>query len=159
MAKVEVVASQEINASPQTVYNVLTDYHVGHNAILPRPYFKGMDVLEGGKGAGTRVKVYSSSMGKTRTMEMVASEPEPGRVLMEKDVDSDLVTTFTVDPVNEGVKSRVTIKTVFIPRSGLLGLMERAVNPTMMRYVFNLELRKLNEYVEAQAEGGSRAFG
>jgi hypothetical protein len=159
MATLHVEASQEINASPQTAYNILSDYRVGHKAILPRPYFKGMDVLEGGKGTGTRVNVYLSSFGKTRTMALVVSEPEPGHVLMEREVGTDLVTTFTVDPADDGAKSRVTIVTDFSARSGIVGMFERVLNPSLMRYVYNLELRKLNEYAQAQAEGGSRAFG
>ena len=160
MTKIVVEATDIIHASPQVTYNVLADYQVGHKAILPKPFFKGMDVLEGGRGAGTRVKVYmAGAMGRTRTMEMVASEPEPGHILMERDQGSDLVTTFTVEPVNDGTESRVTIKTVFSARNGISGMAERIFNPSMMRYVFKVELRKLDKYAQDKKETGSRAFG
>ena len=58
--------------------------------------------------------------GKVMSLRMEVTEPQPGRVLMESDVASDMVTTFTVEPSDGGRDSRVTIATRWT-RGGLRG--------------------------------------
>ena len=36
-------ASMVIDARPEEIYAVVSDYRVGHPAILPRQYFTGVD--------------------------------------------------------------------------------------------------------------------
>lgn len=38
MGQMHIEASREIGAPPDRVYAVLSDYHVKHPAILPKPY-------------------------------------------------------------------------------------------------------------------------
>jgi hypothetical protein len=82
--------------------------------------------------------------GRTREVRMRVDEPEPGRVLRERVVDSDLVTTFCVDP--EGAGSRVRIATTW-STPGLRGWMERLFAPRMLRPVYLDELARLDAYV------------
>jgi hypothetical protein len=151
LKNVQVEVSKEIKASPERIYGILSDYHEGHPHILPRQYFKKLTVLEGGKGAGTVIDISMKVMGMQRQFKMEISEPEPGRVLMEADPDSAMVTTFTVDSLDGGPKSRVTIKTNFEPGSGLRGLMDRLLNPPVMRRIYQDELNLLEEYTQAKA--------
>ncbi len=46
-----------INARPETIYAVISDYYVGHTAILPEPYFTDMTVEKGRTGAGTVIRL------------------------------------------------------------------------------------------------------
>ena len=46
-------ASAVVPASPDVVYKIIADYCHGHPGILPREYFRKVEVLEGGTGAGT----------------------------------------------------------------------------------------------------------
>lgn len=55
MSNIHVEVSSIIGASPERVYDIISDYHEGHRAILPPQYFTDMTVIEGGKGAGTVV--------------------------------------------------------------------------------------------------------
>jgi hypothetical protein len=57
------------------------------------------------------------------------SEPEPGRVLVEQDIDSvqNLATTFIVNPQEQGQKSHVEIATTMNASPGLKGFFERVV--------------------------------
>jgi len=78
------------------------------------------------------------------------SEPEPGRVLMESDTASNLVTTFTVDPVEGGQKSDVQIATELDVPPGVMGWIQQALYPPGMRRIYNKELRLLAEVMAAR---------
>src|SRR4028118_662792 len=81
----KVSASTIINAPATLVYNILADYRDGHPHILPKPFFKSLEVLEGGIGEGTRIRFQTEAFGKTQTFNSVITEPDPGRWLVEHD--------------------------------------------------------------------------
>src|SRR6266851_1594433 len=109
MSGVQVKYSMVIDARPEELYAVLSDYHVGHPAILPRPPFTDLVVEKGGKGAGTVILSHVKMFGRTTSYHQEVSEPEPGRVLVEKDMDTGQYSKFTLDPLNAGKQTRVTI--------------------------------------------------
>lgn len=150
MSQIHVEISEVIEARPDKVYAILSDYRVGHPAILPKPYFTELVVEEGGQGAGTIVRVGMEVMGKAFAYRQTISEPEPGRVLKEADPAAGVFTTFTVDPLNGGTHSRVTIATDAALSPGLTGWLERVFNPPLMRRIYRQELQNLAEYVRKQ---------
>ena len=147
MSKIVVEASDVIPAPADKIYAVLADYHEGHPAILPQPYFHELVVEEGGRGAGTVIRVRMEVLGAEQRYRLHVSEPEPGRVLIERDPDLDVATTFTVAPLNGGSRSLVTIATESRPSPGLRGLLERIVNPPVTRRIYKEELKNLAAYV------------
>jgi hypothetical protein len=150
MSQFRVEVSEVIDAPPQVVYDVISDYRVGHPTILPKPYFTGLAVEEGGQGAGTVVFAHLKVMGVERTYRLVVSEPEPGRVLVEADEDAGVVTRFTVEPLRDGKQSRVTISTVTKASPGIQGVMEKLINPPITRRIYQQELQQLDEYLRSQ---------
>jgi hypothetical protein len=94
-------------------------------------------------------------MGRTQTFRAAITEPEPGRVLVETDLTMGAVTTFTVDPIEERRKSRVTISTELQVRRGLLGMLQRALTTKFLRPVYIRELENL----ASLAEGRSSSSG
>ena len=142
-----VEATDIIPASPEKVYTVISDYHTHHPAILPKPAFKGVKVLKGGKGAGTEVQAITNEWGREIIYHLVVSEPEPGRVLYEEDPQKGVATTFKVDPINGG-QSRVTISMKRGVASGWRGTVEKAINPPILRMVFKTELKQIADYVK-----------
>ncbi len=86
-------------------------------------------------------------MGVERSLRFEVSEPEPGRILKETDAEAGVVTTFTVDPAGGGERARVTIATRAEASPGLMGLVERLVNPLITRRIYREELRLLAKYV------------
>lgn len=75
----------------------------------------------------------------------MVSEPEPGRLLAERDLETGTVTTFLVEPAGSGQVSRVTIETIW-DRSGLAGWVERCLAPTFLERVYAEELSNLSVY-------------
>lgn len=147
MSTIHAEATAVIDAPPTRVYAVLADYRNHHPHILPKPYFTGLRVEAGGVGAGTVVVADMDVYGTKRTFRLVVTEPQPGRVLAESDDAAGMSTTFTVEPLEGGSKSRVTIATDTRPSPGLQGWIERLVNPSIMRRIYRAELQQLNAYV------------
>ena len=148
MPKVHIEASEVIDAPPQAIYAILADYRIGHPAILPKPYFSDLTIEQGGQGAGTVMRFTVTIFGMKRAFHSVVSEPEPGRVLIETDLESDLVTHFIIDPLNGGTQTRLTITTDFTTASGFRGLMESWTSPPVMRRLYKQEMRQIADYVQ-----------
>lgn len=146
MSDIHIQVSATIDASPEVIYAILTDYHEGHVAILPKKYFAGITVLEGGQGAGTIIDVRMQVMGVEQELHLEVSEPEPDRVLVERDQAAGVLTTFTVDPMEGGKSSRVTIATQAKASPGLRGWIEKLVNPAIIRRIYREELQQLDDY-------------
>jgi hypothetical protein len=147
MKPIIVEATRIVDAPPAAAYNVFRDYNVGHQAVLPRPEFESMIVEKGGVGEGTIIYLTTRMFGQVRHMRQVVSEPEPGRILKEQDVDSTLFTHFIVDPLDDGRRSVVTIRTEFPAPGGLAGLFMRLMLPPMMRGLYKRELENLASYL------------
>jgi hypothetical protein len=146
MSQIHVEYSAVIDGQPEEIYAVIRDYHIGHRAILPKPYFTGLEVEKGGVGAGTVILVHMEVFGNKRTYRHVVTEPEPNRLLIEQDDNLGVMSRFRVEPVNEH-QTRVTIIADSRPQPGFTGLMEKLFNPPIMRKIFREELQLLAEYV------------
>lgn len=115
----EVAATRRIEAPVEVVYGVFADYREAHPRILPPRFFAGLQVEEGGYGAGTVILVDGRFAGRTRTLRGVVTEPEPGRLLVKSYPAERMVTSFRVVPAGGG--SEVTISTVMARRRGPAG--------------------------------------
>lgn len=151
MSRLRAEASHLIEAAPQDVYAVFSDYHTAHPAILPKAYFPKIEVLEGGQGAGTRVKVTTKALGSERIYDLDVTEPEPGRRLVETDRLTGLVTTFLVEPGTSAQQSRVTIASEWEPQPGLAGLIEKWLFPFFMRRIYAEELGNVAQYLATKS--------
>jgi hypothetical protein len=147
MNQYEVEVSRIIEAPSEAIYAIFADYHRAHAAVLPKPYFTGMTVEKGGTGAGTEITVHMTVLGAKVTYNMIVTEPEPGRVLQEEDKASGVLTTFTIDPVNNGRAAKVTIHTRAKTAPGLQGFMEKLITPPISRGIYRKELDLVEEFV------------
>jgi hypothetical protein len=137
-----VKASAIIEAPAERVYAVIADYRQHHPRILPKP-FGALVVESGGVGAGTVIRCGLRVLGRMQTFRAVVSEPEPGRVLAETiEGPPRVLTTFTVDGSDSG-RSRVTIASEVLVRTGLLGALERYLNRRFLEPIYQAELKLL----------------
>jgi Polyketide cyclase / dehydrase and lipid transport len=138
-----VSASATIPARRERVYSLIANYKDGHPRILPRQ-FTSFVVEQGGVGAGTIIRFQMSIFGKKQTFRAAITEPEPGRVLVETDLDANgAVTTFTVNPGSAPADSHVTISTELRVRSGFLGRIEKTLSTLLLRPKYVQELENL----------------
>ena len=137
----------------RVVYGVIADYHIGHPAILPKPPFIDLIVEQGGTGAGTVFRARMKMMGRDTSFRAAVTEPEPGRVLLEKGLDSDLQTFFIVEPLGGGAgsdaeRSLTTFHTIMnVP--GLAGLIQKWITPRLLLPVYHQELANLEAHAQA----------
>jgi hypothetical protein len=149
MAAIRVSVSGSVPAPAATVYDLIADYRNGHPKILPPEYFGRLEVLAGGRGAGTRIRFEMKAFGKVTVGTADITEPRPGNELVETLTDG-IVTTFLVEPAGPR-QCRVTISTSY-SRAGLRGWVESLVAPRYLRKVYLAELGQLARVAaEAQA--------
>jgi hypothetical protein len=138
-----VEAQAVVRASARNVYAILADYRHGHPRVLP-PAFTGLDVLEGGTGAGTVFVVSMKAFGKVRSMRGVVTEPEPGRVLEEAYPDDNGVTRFYVTPISD-TECNVKLWSELESADGLKGWIERKMAVPFLTKVYTQELKLIEE--------------
>jgi len=138
-----VSASAVIPARRERVYSLISNYKDGHPRILPKQ-FSSLVVEQGGVGAGTVIRFQMSLLGRKQTFRAAITEPEPGRVLVETDLDTNgAVTTFTVNPGGAPADSYVTISTQVPVRAGFLGKIEKTMTTLLLRPIYVRELENL----------------
>lgn len=145
MAQLFASVTYRFNAPAAKVYSILADYRNHHPHILPPKYFAGLKVLEGGRGAGTIFRATMRVLGKKTDFRMLVTEPQPGRMLAEIDLDNELITTFTVRPKGEN-RTEVEISTRWTGKRGLAGVMERLFIPALLERIYRQELYQLEKY-------------
>lgn len=150
-SKVAVSVCQIVGTSPVAAYSCIADYRAGHPQILPRPPFVSLDVMEGGHGAGTVIRIRMRLLGRETSFDSVVTEPEPGRILEEHN-DNGYVTRFIVEPVGTD-RSRVTIETLTPARPLGLGAIERWLLRRLLEDVYRRELQLLAGFAGSYAEG------
>lgn len=134
--------TKTINAPAAEIYNIITDYRTMHPRILPKPYFLYLNVEKGGIGEGTIINFGMRIFGQTRSFRALISEPfrsaqdQSGRVLLETDLASGVVTRFSVSPKESRHLAEVTISTEL---KGL-GIVEGFLAKTMLQKVYREEL-------------------
>lgn len=144
-ASYQVTASKTIDAPAEKVYNVFADYR-HHAKILP-PQFRNLRIERGGNGSGTVIVFEMRAFGSTRKFRAGVTEPEPGRVMIETDLERGTATIFRVDPVPGG--SHVTLTTEIAQRPGLFGRIERFMSERFLRSLYEDELRRAAAYVRS----------
>lgn len=147
MSDLVITAERTLAAPADVVHRCVADYAQHHRpeGFLP-PAFTFLDVLEGGVGAGTRIR-FGVRLGWMRsTTEATIAEPEPGRVLVED--GPDVTTRFIVDPAPGGTRMR--IESTFHLR-GLMGSLAGRSLPAKLAPVYEDELRRLESYAAALA--------
>ncbi len=138
--------SAQVNATAATTYMVIADYCTHHPAFLPKNYFRKMEVEAGGVGEGTVFHAEMEVFGSKFAFRMRVSEPQPGRVIQETDLDSGLVTTFTVEATSVD-RSTVTIASEWERPAGLKGWLDSNMRAMTMRRIYTEELALLGQYI------------
>jgi len=146
----EISASMMINAPAKQIYNILADYQHGHQLILPKPYFVSLQVEQGGAGTGTIVKFQMKVLGRIQDFRATISEPEPGRVLVEANEGTGVITKFVVDPCDDGRSSFVTITTTTPIRDGWAGKVYGWLTKQVLYPIYVKELEQLAQVVTRQ---------
>src|SRR5919199_6003610 len=125
MSQVVSHAERLISASPQRVRAFLADYRNNRPRILPPEYFEDYRVEQGGDGAGTVISYRLRAGGRERPYRMRVEEPDAGGLLVERDTESSLVTTWTLTPAAGGERTLVSLSSRWGGAGGIGGFFGR----------------------------------
>ena len=134
-----------VGGPAEKVYALLADYRTGHPRVLP-PAFTGLQVVEGGIGAGTVIDVGMKAFGRVRTVRGYVTEPEPGRVLEESYPAAKIATRFYITPFS-GSACTVRIWSELNSMDGAVGWLERKLVTRFLLKVYRQELKLIDEAV------------
>ncbi len=153
MGQITVRTEAVLHARPEDVYATIADYHQGHPNIIPPENIYDLQVEQGGYGAGTIVRFKSRLFGVEQSFRHLVSEPEPGRVLREDEIDAAQKESnlFTVTPLEDGQESLVEIAVMMDASPGLRGFIERILVPMSMPGVLRKELKLLEAVAQQRA--------
>ena len=152
-----VSTTRRLSAPPRRVYDTIANYHIGHPRILPKQ-FRNLRVEKGGVGAGTVITFQVKVFGRTDSYRAEVTEPDPGRVLVERNVEGMAsVTTFTVEPGASADEAIVTITTEVRGRGGWAGAIERFMIERALRPMYAEELRLLEAAAAERPRTGGAA--
>lgn len=147
MAAINASATGFIDAPAKIVYDIIADYRSGHPRILPPNYFGKLDVLSGGRGAGTKIRFVVKLPFRRRVVAAEIVEPRPGAELRETLADGT-ATTFLVDEVTPA-QTQVTIQTT-LQRGGLTGWLAAVLLPAWLKVVYTAQLSLLAKEAKAR---------
>ena len=145
----EVVATAEhiVRAPVERVSAALADYEGTRPRILPEQ-FSEYRVESGGRGEGTRVHWrFAATSKRVRDQVMEVTQPSPD-VLVERDANSSMVTTWTVSGADAGV-STVRVRTTWNGAGGIGGFFERTFAPKGLARVYTTMLERLDTELAA----------
>jgi Polyketide cyclase / dehydrase and lipid transport len=149
MGRARASAERSIVAAPASVYTVLADYTTLHPRIMPASLFSNLEVESGGVGAGTVFHITLRMLGRRQRLHMRVGEPEPGHVLTETNLDTGVVTRFSVTSQDGGRHTLARISSEWETAGGLRGLADRLATPLLMGRIFARQLRQLDQYVRS----------
>lgn len=151
MSHIFVRSERIIGAKPGEVFKALSDYETRRPRILP-PNYVEYGVAKGGQGNGTVIHYRLQAAGRSRPYEMSVEETVKGQVLTERDKGSSLVTRWSVLPVEDGQKSKVSVESDWEGGKGVGGFFERTFAPLGLRNIYRDILIALALMVQPPAQ-------
>jgi hypothetical protein len=142
MGQVTSTSELVIDAPAARVRAALADYATVRPTILTEQ-FSDYAVESGGQGAGTRVRwKLAATRKRTRDCRVEVTESADG-ALVERDTNSSMVTTWTVEPLAE-VRTRVSARTTWNGAGGVGGFFERTFAPKGLARIYDGVLANLD---------------
>lgn len=131
MGQVSASSSITVAAAPEAALAALTDYETVRPRILPEQY-RDYRVVSGGQGDGTVAEWILQATSK-RQRNVKASVTVAGNTVTERDANSTLVTTWTVEP--SGAGSQITTATEWAGAGGIGGFFEKTFAPLGLKKI------------------------
>lgn len=142
MGEIVVTIEQAYDVSAEALFGALADYKTVRPTILA-PEFTDFQVLDGGVGAGTRIKYnLHATKKRVRQVEATVTEPVAGQQLLEADQNSSLTVLWAVAEIS-GSRSQLTVRLNWQGATGIGGFFERQFAPAGIKRIYQTELDRL----------------
>ncbi|WP_421843554.1 SRPBCC family protein [Mycobacterium sp.] len=144
MGQVSAASTILIEAEPEAALAAVADFQNVRPKILS-PHYSDYQVLQGGQGQGTVAK-WRLQATKSRSRDVQVNVDVAGHTVIEKDVNSSMVTNWTVAPAGPG--SSVTVKTAWTGAQGVKGFFEKTFAPLGLKKIQSAVLDNLKKELE-----------
>ncbi len=151
MSRISVESEQVVNAEPEKVYAILSDYKNQRPRLLT-PNFLDYKVEQGGQGVGTVISYRLHAANRERPYKMRVSAAQKNELLVEQDENSSLVTRWSLSPFHAGQHTKVQVSTTWEGSAGVGGFFERTFAPLGLRDIYTSMLARLSNTVAPDEE-------
>ncbi len=135
MSHISAKSERIIEAAPEEIFGALSDYRNRRRRILTEN-FVNYEVEQGGQGSGTVITYTLRAGGRERAYRIAVDEPQKGHLLAERDLKSSLITRWSVSPLENGSKSKVTVESDWEGSQGVGGFFERTFAPRALSAIY-----------------------
>ncbi|GER88774.1 polyketide cyclase [Dictyobacter vulcani] len=151
MSRVQAQKERIIDARPEEIYAILTDYKVQRPKLLT-PNFVDYTVEKGGKGSGTVISYLLRAANRERNYRMRVDETVRGSTITESDANSSLTTTWALAPLDGGSRTRVRVTSEWDGATGVKGFFERTFAPLGLKRIYGGMLDALSSVLGVSDE-------
>ena len=151
MSRVLARKERIIDARPEEIYAILTDYKVQRPKLLT-PNFVDYTVEKGGKGSGTVISYLLRAANRERNYRMRVDETVRGSTITESDANSSLTTTWALAPLDGGSRTRVRVTSEWDGATGVKGFFERTFAPLGLKRIYGGMLDALSSVLGVSDE-------
>lgn len=152
MTRIHAKAERIIDAEPDEVWAMLTDYTDTRARMLPENYLD-YAVERAADGAGATLTYRLRAGGRERAYRMDVEAASPGQLLVERDQTSTYTTRWQVERVGPGAHTRVRLASEWESRAtGMSGFFERRFAPMGIKRIHQDTLVRLGRLAREREE-------
>lgn len=152
VTRIHAKAERIIDAEPDEVWAMLTDYASSRARMLPENYLD-YTVERAADGAGATLTYRLRAGGRERAYRMDVEEAIPGQSLVERDQTSTYTTHWQVERVGPGAHTRVRLASDWESRArGMSGFFERRFAPMGIQRIHQETLIRLGRLAREREE-------
>lgn len=144
MSQVTATTRRTIEAAPEDVLAAISDYREVRPRILTEHY-RDYRVDQGGRGAGTVAHWILQATSK-RQRDQTVDVDATGATVVERDRNSSMVTTWSVEPAGAG-GTTVVVDTRWRGATGVGGFFERLFAPKGLQRIHDGVLANLERHL------------
>lgn len=128
--------SQILDARPDQIDAILTEYRMGNRAIAPQPLCMDLQIVEHIPETGAVIHAKVSLTHFEHTFEEIVNEDVPLRLIMEYDAEWETMVMIMIEPIIHSEKTRITISTTYVPQANFTYFVEDLLIPGNLHHIY-----------------------
>ena len=128
--------SQILDAHPERIDEVLTEYRNGNRAIAPHSICVDLHVEDNPHDFGTMIHAKVNLTGFEHEFREIMFEQAPLRLIMEYDAEYETMLIIVIESITYSDKTRITISTAYVPQSSFTYFVEDLLIPGNLHHIY-----------------------
>jgi|GEM_PF-3335990 len=131
--------SQILDARPEQIDEVLTEYRNGNRTITPQALYMDLRIEDNPHDFGTMVHAKVNLTGIEYEFNEIVFEPVPLRLIMEYDAEYETMVMIMIEPIVYSDKTRITISTTYVSQSNFTYFVEDLLFPGNLHHIYEFQ--------------------